>query len=67
MGHPGQVRDDQVEQLGDLGIDGVQLALKCLPLLGHSQNLLGTCLIRQPEIAGLPPCAGFHKGMALVE
>src|SRR5271165_4117360 len=41
MDRPGQVRRDQGEQLDDLGIDGIQLTLKCLPLLGHSQTLPG--------------------------
>jgi hypothetical protein len=36
VGRRGQVRRDQGEQLDDLGIDSIQLTLKCLPLLGHS-------------------------------
>ena len=37
-GRAGQVCREQVEQLDDHGIDGIQLTLKCLPLLGHAQN-----------------------------
>ncbi len=52
MDRPGQVRRDQGEQFDDLGIDGIQLTLKCLPLLGHSQTLPGASLVLPPESSG---------------
>ncbi len=73
IGGPGQVRGDQAEQFDDLGIDGIQLTLKALPLLGHSQSLLGkTAQTHEPMAprasAGRAPQArGTEQGTSQAE
>ena len=41
LGRPGQVLGDHGEQFDDLGLDGLQVALKFLPVLAHGKSLLG--------------------------
>ena len=47
LGRPGQVLGDHGEQFDDLGLDGLQVALKFLPVLTHSESVLGSQLAYQ--------------------
>src|SRR6202042_3825234 len=58
-GRPSHVRRDQVEQPDDLGIDIIQLTLKCLPLLGHSQNSTGRLTV--PDGRRVIEARAYHR------
>ena len=61
MASPGSDLSDEVVRALELGIDDIQLTLKCLPLLGHNQSLLGPSLVLQPEIGDLPSIAASSR------